>query len=298
MEIRVLKYFLAVAAEGNITKAAQRLHLSQPTLSRQLIQMEEELGTQLFIRSRRSIALTEAGLLLKRRAEEIVSLSEKTELEISGMDQEIKGEIVIACGILAATDTMAKYCDLFTGQYPDVRFVFHSETSDNIVEMLEHGTADIGIVMQVRNTEHLNVLRLPQKERWGLLVRNDSPLAEKKSITPSDLINLPIIGTARKETLKLIRNWCGDQIYNSLQFTAYGNLPSADAILVSNGIGNAIVIEGSVQHIDLPFIPFSPSLTSDAMFVWKKNTAITHTTARFLSFLQKQIHENDTDRHL
>jgi DNA-binding transcriptional LysR family regulator len=176
MEIRVLKYFLAVAREGNITKAADVLHITQPTLSRQLMQLEEELGTPLLIRGKRKIVLTESGMLLKRRAEEIISLSKKTELEISHQSDEVKGEITLACGLTEATNTMARYIKAFNTLYPDVTFKIKSGNADYIIEEIQNGLVDIGFVLEPVNLDKLDFLKLNEIETWGLLMIKNNTL--------------------------------------------------------------------------------------------------------------------------
>lgn len=294
MEIRVLKYFLAVAREGNITKAAEMLHITQPTLSRQLMQLEDELGAALFVRGKRKIVLTDVGLLLKRRAEEIVTLSEKTELEISNQENEVSGEIVLACGITEATVTMGKYIKKFKQLYPDVSFHVRNGNSDFIIESIDNGLVDIGFVIEPVNLEKLNFLRLNSPEIWGVLMKNDSPLAQKEYITASDLENVPIINSGRIETQNLFKTWIGEEQYKKLHFVAVSELTTTASILVENDIGYAIVIEGAVHHAigeNLCFRPLSPQLTTSSLVVWKKYQSFGFTLSKFIDFISKEIKE-------
>lgn len=295
MEIRVLKYFLAVAREGNITKAAEMLHITQPTLSRQLMQLEDELGVALFVRGKRKIVLTDTGMLLKRRAEEIVNLSEKTELEISHQDDEVSGEIVLACGITEATKTMGKYIKSFKQLYPHVTFRVHNGNSDFIVESIDNGLVDIGFVLEPINLEKLNYLKMNTPEIWGILMKKDAPLAQKEYITVSDLINVPLINTSRVETQNQFKSWIGEDNYKKLNFVAVSELTTTASILVSNDIGYAIVIEGSIQHAvndELCFRSFYPKLITSSLIVWKKYQSFGLTLSKFIDFISKEIKEN------
>lgn len=295
MEIRVLKYFLAVAREGNITKAAEILHITQPTLSRQLMQLEDELGAALFERGKRKIILTEEGMLLKRRAEEIISLSEKTEMEIGHQDNEVSGEIVLACGITEATKTMGQYIQKFKSIYPDVTFHVRNGNSDFIIENIDNGLIDIGFVLEPINLEKFNFLRMNKVERYGILTKKGSPLAQKEYIVPEDLKGIPLINTSRVETQNQFKKWIGSSNYHQLEFTAISELTTTAAILVSNKIGHAIVVEGSVNFAvdnDLCFKPFYPDLTTTSLIVWKKYQSFSFTVSKFIDFIEKEIKEN------
>jgi len=294
MEIRVLKYFLAVAREGNITKAADMLHITQPTLSRQLMQLEDELGAALFVRGKRKVVLTDAGMLLKRRAEEIVSLSERTELEIGNQDNEVSGEIVLACGITEATNTMGEYIQKFKQLYPNVTFHVRNGNSDFIIESIENGLVDIGFVLEPVHLEKLNFLRLDKKEKYGILIKKDSPLSQKEYITCDDLKGIPLINTSRIETQNQLKEWIGSD-YDQLDFVAVSELTTTASILVSHNIGSAIVVEGSVNYAmdqDLCFRPFYPELATTSLVVWKKYQSFSFTISKFIDFISKEMKEN------
>lgn len=294
MEIRVLKYFLAVAREGNITRAAEILHITQPTLSRQLMQLEDELGTALFIRGKRKVLLTETGMLLKRRAEEIIDLSEKTELEIGNQTHEVTGEIVLACGITEATKTMGKYMKEFKSLYPQVTFRIRNGNSDVIAESIENGLVDIGFVLEPMNLEKFDFLRLNQPEIWGILMKKDSSLAQKDYVEVSDLKNLSLINTSRLETQNQFKEWIGEEQYHQLHFVAVSELTTTASILVSNDIGSAIVIQGSYHYVaddDLCFRPLFPQLTTNSLIIWKKYQSMSFTVSKFIDFLNKKIKE-------
>ena len=292
MEIRVLKYFLAVAREGNITRAAEILHITQPTLSRQLMQLEDELGTALFIRGKRKVLLTETGMLLKRRAEEIIDLSKKTELEIGNQTHEVTGEIVLACGITEATKTMGKYIKEFKSLYPQVTFRIRNGNSDFIAEMIDNGLVDIGFALEPINLDKFDFLRMNQPEIWGILMKKDDPLAQKDFIEASDLKHLPLINTSRIETQNQFKEWMGEEAYHQLHFVAISELTTTASMLVSNDMGYAIVIKGSYHDgtdNELCFRPLLPQLTTNSLIIWKKYQSMSFTVSKCIDLLTKKI---------
>lgn len=291
MEIRVLKYFLTVAREGNITRASELLHITQPTLSRQLMQLEDELGAALFIRGKRKMILTEEGMILKRRAEEIISLSQKAEMEIGNQNHEISGEISIGCGITEATQMMGLLIKKFSQLHPHVTFHICNGNGDLITEKIDNGLIDIGFVLEPVELEKLNFIHLYVKERYGLLLKKDSSLAHKEFITRDDLMDIPLINSSRAGTQKALSEWYGDG-YNQLHFCATSELTTTAAILVKNDIGNAVVIEGSVNEAagdELKFIPFYPDLLTRSLLVWKKYKSFSLTVTKFIDFASKEL---------
>lgn len=291
MEIRVLKYFLTVAREGNITRASELLHITQPTLSRQLMQLEDELGAALFIRGKRKMILTEEGMILKRRAEEIISLSQKAEMEIGNQNHEMSGEISIGCGITEATQMMGLLIKKFSQLHPHVTFHICNGNSDLITEKIDNGLIDIGFVLEPVELEKLNFIHLYVKERYGLLLKKDSSLAHKEFITRDDLMDIPLINSSRAGTQKALSEWYGYG-YNQLHFCATSELTTTAAILVKNDIGNAVVIEGSVNEAagdELKFIPFYPDLLTRSLLVWKKYKSFSLTVTKFIDFASKEL---------
>ncbi|WP_287793786.1 LysR family transcriptional regulator, partial [Megamonas sp.] len=207
MEFRLLKYFLMVAREENITKAANLLHITQPTLSRQLIQLEEELGVTLFQRSKHRIILTEDGMLLRRRANEIISLMEKTQQELTKECDDLVGEISIGCGETQNMSYLSQKIKDFHKIHPLVKLHIHSTTADEIKERIENGLLDMGLVTEPVDISKYNFFRLPQKEQWGILVHEKHRLAQKTFITPDDLINEPLIIAKRTAVQNELINW-------------------------------------------------------------------------------------------
>ena len=290
MELRGLKYFLMVAREENISKAAALLHVAQPTLSRQLMQLEDELGVKLFHRSRHSIILTEEGMLLKRRAQEIVSLSDKTLQELSRKDEILSGEIAIGCGETKSMLFLAEWMKEFQQKYPLVQFQIHSANVDDIRERLEKGILDMGLLTEPVNTGKYEFIRMPQKEKWGVLVRRDSKLAAKKGIRPEDLVGVPLL-MARQELVKNeLPNWFGDD-YDKLQIAANYNLILNAAAMVKCGIGAALCFDlGAGFYEDLCFVPLAPALETGSVLVWKKNQKLGAATSQFADWLKEKQH--------
>ena len=286
MEFRVLKYFLMVAREENITKAAALLHLTQPTLSRQLMQLEAELGVKLFHRSKHSIILTEDGMLLKRRAQEIVSLSDKTVQELSHKEDVLSGEIAIGCGETKNMLFLSEQIKKFRQKYPLVQFSIHSAIADDIKERIEKGVLDIGLLMEPVDVGKYEFIRMPQKEKWGILVRKDSELAAKESINPKDLTNVPLIMVKRELVKSELASWFGDY-YEGLQIAATYNLILNAASMVERGVGVALCFDLGVSfYEDLCFIPLAPTLETGSVLVWKKNQTLGSATSQFMRYLK------------
>jgi DNA-binding transcriptional LysR family regulator len=291
MEIRVLRYFLTVAREENISKAADVLHITQPTLSRQLAQLEEELGSQLFCRGSRKITLTNEGMLLRRRAEEIIELVDKTSQEILASDAEISGTITIGAGELASVQTMMELCGSFQKKYPQVKFEFYTATADQVKERMERGLVDIGLLLEPIDMERFEFIRLDIKENWVVLMRPDSPLAAKTGVTPKDLVGLPLLLPSRLKVQSEVANWFGDEFENlNVRYT--GNLSTNSAVLVQNGYAYAIVIEGSVMFWNPELIvakPFSPPLTATTAFAWRRNQPFPKAAEKFIEYIKNEL---------
>lgn len=291
MEIRVLKYFLTVAREENITKAAEALHITQPTLSRQLMHLEEKLRVQLFIRGKNKITLTDEGMLLRRRAEEIVDLADRTEREFIEHDNLIGGEIFIGAGETYAMHVLADLIKKFNKEYPQVKYNLYSGNADDIKERIDKGLIDIGLLTEPVNIEKYDFIRLPNKETWGVLMQKDSPLAKKEYIKPEDLTNIPIINTKRSIVQNEIENWFGVQ-YEKLNIIATYNLIYNAAIMVEEGLGYAVCLEKLVNINDetnLCFKPFYPKLETGAVIVWKKHQVFSTATAKFIEIIMNAL---------
>ena len=293
MEIRVLKYFLAVAREENITKAAEILHITQPTLSRQLMQLEDELNAQLFIRGKSKITLTDEGMLLRRRAEEIVSLSDKTEREFLQREDFIAGEIYIGAGETFAMKLLAKVIKEFKEQYPHVNYHLYSGQADDIKERIDRGMIDIGLLTEPVDIEKYDFVRTNYKERWGIIAPMDSDIAKKEYVTPKDIVDLPLFVSHRLIVQNEIAHWFGKD-YEKLNIVATYNLIYNAAVWVSEGIGYALTLEKLVNNSqDLPvcFIPLYPTLETGTVLVWKKHQVFTPATSRLIEKLRQVFQE-------
>lgn len=285
MELKTLYYFLTVAREENITKAAQRLYIGQPALSRQLMQLEDEVGVQLLIRGKRKIQLTQEGMLLRRRAEEILSLVDKTEKELIGDENELSGELMIGVAECMASHTfLPEVIHSFIQKNPQVTYDLYTGDADLIKERLDKGIIDIGILLEPVDVEKYDFIRLPQKERWGLLVNINHPLASQDHITKKDLLNIPLLVPKRSIVQNEIAGWFQEE-YDQLHFIATQNLISNSISLVLKEIGSIITIEGALCNHDrhnIKFLPFEPELSTGTVLVWKKNQICSSLVNQFL----------------
>ena len=288
MEIRVLKYFLLVAREENITKAANLLHLTQPTLSRQLMQLEEELGVQLFRRSKHHIILTEEGMLLRRRAEEIVALADKTKDDLQHREEQLEGTIAVGSGELQSSSFLTKLLTAFQEKNPLVRFTIYSGNSDNIKERIERGLLDVGLLQEPVDITKYSFIRTPGREQWGVLVHEGSELASKESVSPAELASVPLILPERESVQNELFNWFGSYA-ESLRIAATGNLLYNLASLARASGGSVLTLNLDCNYEGLRFIPLSPPLESNTVLVWKKTQTFSTAAAAFLEFSEKYI---------
>ena len=286
MELRVLKYFLMVAREENITRAAALLNITQPTLSRQMIQLEEELGVKLFDRNRHRILLTDDGMLLKRRAQEIVSLADRTEREFQRREDTLTGEISIGCGETRSMSILSAWITDFRKEYPLVQFQIYSATADDIKDRMEKGILDIGLMTEPVDIGKYEFIRLPVKEAWGVLVRKDSPLAGRRSVSPEDLLGTPLLTASRELVRNELKNWFGD-LYDRLDIAATYNLVVNASELVRHGAGAAVCFRLGIAFEDLCFVPLAPELKTGSVLAWKKSQMVTPAVSRFLQFVKQ-----------
>lgn len=286
MEIRVLRYFLTVVREESITKAAEVLHITQPTLSRQLSNMEDEIGVRLFNRGTRKITLTNEGILLRRRAEEILSLVDKTEKELIEQEEQIEGKITIGCGEFEAVRILPKLIFSFHEIYPNVTFDIYTATADSVKEQMDKGLIDIGLLLEPIDIEKYDFIRLPIKEKWVVLMRPDDLLCQKDFITPKDLADLPLILPRRMSVQNELANWFGDY-YNNLNIRFTSNLSTNGAIMVSEGLAYFMVIEGAVGFWDDSKIAkrsLYPPLTTTSVLAWKRQQPFSLATTKFIEY--------------
>ena len=285
MELRVLRYFLAAAREENITKAAALLHITQPTLSRQLMQLEEELGVKLFRRSQYRIILTDEGMLLRRRAQEIVELADKAERELRHTETELTGEVAIGCGESASMTFLSQHIRAFRERCPQVQFRIYSANADDVKERIEKGLLDMGLLTEPVDIGRYAFLRTPQKDRWGILVPKEDPLARRERVTPSDLLTLPLIVSGRSSVMHELAGWFGD-VYDRVEIAATYNLILNAANMVKNGVGAALCFDLDNISDALAFVPLSPTLETGTVLAWKKDQSCSAAAERFLQFVK------------
>jgi len=287
MELRILKYFLMVAKEENITKAAKSLFITQPTLSRQLAQLEEELGVKLFTRNNHKILLTEDGKFLQRRAREILYLTEKTKKELSYDNEIVAGEISIGCGEFLGMNELSKLLSEFQEKYPNVKFDIYSGTAEDIIYRIEHGFLDMGLVFDYINKEKYKFIRLKQIEEWGLLVRKDHKLASNKFIYPEEIKKESVIISKNKLIQNEFANWMGIPM-EKLNVGATFTLVYNAAMMVKNGMGMAVCLKLENNFEDLKFIPFYKAAISKTILVWKPCLKYSVATEKFIKFIEEK----------
>lgn len=289
MDINILHSFLIVAREQNITKSAQLLHVSQPTLSRQLMQLENELGTKLFIRSNHNVVLTHEGFIFRRRAQELVNLAERAKNEIIETSDNISGYIAIGSDEIQAVKELAGLIAEFQNQFPKVKFDLYSGSNEEIQEKLEQGTLDIGIFLEPFDFIKYKFIRMKTIERWGVLLHKENPLAEKKYISPGELVGTLVV-TTHIDTLthSVLTEWSGEYA-KEMDFCANYNVLHNGVILARERKGAVICLEPDCNYADMKFLPFEPPLKYGSVLAWKENQINTRALKTFLQFLENNI---------
>jgi len=291
MDIRVLQYFLAVARESSITKAAESLNMTQPPLSRQLKELEEELGKQLLIRGNRKVTLTEEGMILRKRAEEMVALMEKTKSEIISSGENISGEIYIGGGETEGIRLIAKVAEKIQKKHSNISYNLFSGNSDDVTERLDQGLLDFGILIEPADIKKYDFIKLPTRDRWGLLMRRDHPLAMKQGIKPEDLHGTPLIASRQSLAHNELSGWLGKQ-YESLHIVTTYNLLYNASLMVEENVGCALCLDHIIPEYEnspLCFRPLEPQITVGLDIVWKKYQVFTKPATLFLNMLQEEI---------
>lgn len=291
MELRVLKYFLAVAREGSVSRAAAALHVTQPTISRQIMDLEDELGTQLLRRSSRTTTLTENGVYFRRRAEEIVALADATSEEFCGTENEIRGEIATGGGETPGFSLLAHAAQLLRKEHPGVHFRLFSGNGNDVTERLERGLLDFALLIAPVDVSRYDTLTLPIQDTWGVLMRRDSPLAKRARITPTMLRGKPLIISSQSKVENMLSNWMSCDISRQ-NIAARGNLLYNLSIMVQQGLGHAITLGGIVHSgsgSPLVFRPLSPKLTASLHLCWLKSRPLSRAASLWLSALHAKI---------
>lgn len=291
MELRVLKYFIEVTREENITAAANKLHLTQPTLSKQLMALEDELGKKLFIRGKRKIKLTEDGIYLYTRAKEIVDLAEKTVADLRSGDNIIEGSVAIGGGETSSVKYIAKAANSLLREYPNIRFDIFSGNGEDVAQWLDKGLVDFGLFVGSTELKKYDYIKLPESNTWGLLMRKDNPLAENDFITPNMLKSIPLLCSRQTLIQNEMTGWFGVSP-EKLKIVATYNLVFNASVMVEQGMGCAIAIDGLINtgsDSGLCFRPLKPLLTADVIIAWKKYRSMSKAASKFLQFLQNEI---------
>ena len=301
MEFRVLRYFLTVAREGSITGAADFLHVTQPTVSRQLKELEQKLGKNLFTRSSHNIILTDEGMLLRKRAEEIVDMVDKLEAEFSSMEETISGDVYIGGGETDAMKRIARVIKALQVSYPNIRYHLYSGNEDDVTERLDKGLLDFGLLIHPADLSKYNYINIPEKDIWGVVMRKDSPLAYKETIQAADVLNVPLICSRQvmKQTFSKneFADWFGED-FDKLNVVTTYNLAYNAAIMVEEGIGYAITLDKIVDissDSNLCFRPLEPKLESGLNIVWKKHQVFSAAAVKFLKEIQAGFSNSESD---
>ncbi len=287
MELRILRYFLAVAKEETISGAAELLNVTQPTLSRQLMELEEELGKKLFIRGNRKITLTEEGHFFRKRAEEIIALADKTKLEFQTSDELISGDVFIGGGETDAMRLIARTIKKLNMSYPLIKYHLFSGNADDVTEKLDLGLLDFGVLIEPVDKRKYSYLKIPATDRWGLLMRKDSPYAKLDHISPENLIDIPLLCSRQTMVKDEISNWFGDD-FDKLNVISTYNLLYNASLMVEEGVGYALCLDGLVNTTGkskLCFRPLYPKLECDLVIVWKKDQVFSRASEKFLDLL-------------
>lgn len=295
MDIRVLRYFVTIAQELNMSRAAELLNVSQPALSRQIADLEDELGVKLFRREHRHLALTQEGHYLLGRAQQIVGLVNKTTYHLQKQDV-ISGTIEIGAGESSGITPLMETLHQIMRQYPEVRVNLRSGDYEDILAGLDAGLLEFGVLMGYHNLNNYNTLQLPEENRWGVLMRADAQLAEKDVIHPIDLVGRPLITSRQAAQRGTFQIWSGE-LFNQLNFVGTYNLIFNGSLLVKTGAVIALTYDKLINNYTtkngLVFRPLAPEITEPNTLVWSKNHQLPNLNRLFLDTLQKEIANND-----
>ena len=293
MEFRVLKYFLMVAREESITKAAERLHITQPTLSRQMAELEADMGVPLLIRGGRKIGLTPEGVLLRRRAEEIIFLVDKTEMEISESQEHLEGTITVGSGDLSANRGFIRLIKKFQERHPEVKFTYFSAITDELCERMNRGLIDVSLLVKPFDVEKYDYISFGEKEPFGVFLRPDDPLAQKESICLEDLKGKPVIMTTRKDLTNYFLG--SEQSLADFKIDVTINLPNNAMLMVEEGMGYFMGCRGIIPYLDEHRVCFRPFATplkySATALAWRRSQPFSRAAAAFIAYLKTELEE-------
>jgi DNA-binding transcriptional LysR family regulator len=295
MELRVLRYFLAIAREENITRAAQLLHITQPTLSRQIQQLEEELHVPLFQRVKHRIILTEAGMRLKLRAQDLVELADRTEREMQQKDEIVSGEISLGIGETRNMHFLAHVMKEFQATYPEVYFSVYTGIADDVMDRLEKGLLDFGVLIEPVDISRYQFLRMPHGDAWTVLLPKSHPLAAKAAIAPQDLAREKLILAGRRSVNNQLEHWFG-QYADELEQATYMNLSLFNkCVMVQEGMGLALGLDFSYIPEGLCMRPMDPPIVNGSYLVWKKQQLLAPALGRFTDAVRRALAEQAPD---
>ena len=298
MDIRVLRYFLAVAREQSFSTAAERLFLSQPTLSRQLKELEDELGKTLLVRSNKGVTLTEEGMILRKRAEEIVELMEKTEQEVRQSNDSVSGTVYIGAGETYAIKLIADTAHHLKADYPDIHYSFFSGNGTDVMEKLERGLMDFGLIFGNIDRTKYEAIEIPLHDTWGILMRRDEPLAQKSSVTIADVSGLDLIIPRQPNHSTMLSEMIAEQAPDANIVAEYNLIYNA-SVMVNEGIGSAITLDRLINvsgDSKLCFRPFEPPMEAICYFIWKRYPVFTKAASTFLEQFKKDISKVKEDK--
>lgn len=293
MEIRVLRYFLEIAREGNMTRAADRLHVTQPTLSKQMKELEHELGKKLFRRGRASVSLTDEGMLLRKRAEDLLDMADKIEKEFKTLDDLAGGDIYIGCAESHLIKYLARAVSYLNEGYKNIHYHITSGDTEQVTERLDRGLLDFAFIVEPPDLSKYNYLEIPESDTWGVLMRRDCPLADKSVLEIKDILPYPVFCSEQSAKVDLPR-WCGEYI-DQLNVMATFNLSGNAAVFAREGLGIVLTFDKLIETNDkssLCFRPIVPSLHTDMYVIWKKYQVFSPAAQLLLDNLKFVIKNN------
>lgn len=290
MEIRVLRYFIQIARDGSMTRAAEYLHVSQSALSKQMKELENELGKKLFRRGSSSVSLTDEGMLLRKRAEDLLAIADKIENEFKTLDEITGGDIYIGCAESYLIKYLANAVKKMNEQYANIHFHITSGDTEQVTERLDRGLLDFAFIVEPPDLSKYNYLEVPEQDTWGILMRKDCPLAKKSQIEIEDILPYPVFCSEQAAKVDLPR-WCGENI-DQLNVMATFNLTGNAAVFAREGLGIAITFDKLVEldaKGDLCFRPITPVLQTKMYVIWKKYQVFTPVSQLLLNIFKQTL---------
>lgn len=291
LDLRVLRYFAAVAEEGNVTRAADRLHLTQPTLSRQIAQMERALGVGLLERDGRGVKLTRQGELLYARANELLELAERAEREVRASDAELAGRVVVGCGEFAAMDDLAAIVAEFSRVHPGVRFDVVTGTADVVRERMSHGLVDVAVLLEPTDLSDLEHVRFPREEQWAAAVPRGSRLEGLGAVRPADLRGVPLVVPYRPSAAGVVAHWYGEG-YEDLDLRFSSNLTANGALVAWHAKACQVALRGTLDQLDparFAVLPLDPPLTATVVLAWRRGRVLPAAADAFVRLARERL---------